>query len=47
MVEACKCINVFENTSSLFHKLIGKFLGDRTKNVGLYCLGIVYYNLIV
>lgn len=23
-----------------------KFLGNRTKIVGLYCLGIVYYNLM-
>lgn len=46
-MEACKYVNVFEGTSSLFYELKeNQFLGNRTKIVGLYCLGIVYYNLM-
>lgn len=46
-MEACKYVNVFEGTSSLFYELKeNKFLGNRTMIVGLYCLGIVYYNLM-
>lgn len=42
-MEACKYVNVFEGTSSLFYKLKeNKFLGNRTKIVGLYCLGIKF-----